>query len=102
MAERKSVKAPLFTPEIDKSKVVYMTEGQSRVVPMEVDQSRVVPMECTSPYTIEHHLDRISAAEKLPNRVLLAVPDEVVPYLEDSLDYITLRDLRNVGLISTR
>ena len=89
---------PLTT---DESRVVPLMVDDSRVVPLMVDDSRVVPMETTMPASYDQ-LERKVKGMPSGTTGLLAIPEELVPHVPEGHSYITMPDLRNVGVVSTR
>ena len=81
--------------------VVPLTPDESRVVPLMVDDSRVVPMEPTMPASYDQ-LERKVKGMPSGTTGLLAIPEELVPHVPEGHSYITMPDLRNVGVVSTR
>lgn len=81
--------------------VAPLTPDESRVVPMMVDDSRVLPMEPAMPASYGQ-LER--KVRDMPSGItgLLAIPEELVPHVPEGHSYITMPDLRNVGVVSTR
>jgi hypothetical protein len=76
--------------------------AQSRVVPLMVDDGKVVPlMEPQSP--LQDQLARkLDSCSGYSGSTLLAIPQDLEPHVPDGRSYITLPDLKNVGVVSTR
>lgn len=88
--------------EVDESRVVPLIPDESRVVPLTPDESRVVPIEIPEEW---RHPMASRLEEKLAASLegaVITIPEDLEPYMENGPTYIVLRDLKNVGLISTR
>lgn len=84
-----------FCTTVDDSRVVPMMVDNSKVVPMTPDESRVTPL-------MEQMEKKLGSRLYQEHGTLLAVPPALEEHVPSNTNYITLQDLKNVGVVSTR